>query len=244
MTFLEYVAEQLMGPPVCGSCWRCPYCDSHHGSLSVRPPRDGYPIKFKCHKCQTWGDEHDLLKLFYPAEGYSLRLLRLGELHREYESRVEPQPLEFIPRGRGGSTKPDDDEFGEGADAAAAEIFEHFGKRPNLVEAFKDAEAVLTLCGKHGLDPVAFAKRCHFHAWVVEGEEAHMKVCEDFDCDFVCCRLARGWTLEQIKANLRREQEEKERERRKGMTPEDLRFERRKKAIRKKAERSRRYSDA
>src|SRR5438552_1089868 len=86
MTFLEFVCRKLLGPPVSGSCWRCPYCDSNGASFSVRPPKGDLPIKFKCHRCGEWGDEFDLMKLFHPVWGFSLRHLQLADLRRQYES--------------------------------------------------------------------------------------------------------------------------------------------------------------
>src|SRR5437016_5020401 len=85
MTFLEYVAMRLMGRPVYSSCWPCPYCDSTRASLSVRPPKAGYPIKFKCFRCSAWGDEFDLIQHFYPTEHYGLRKDRLHSWRLDYE---------------------------------------------------------------------------------------------------------------------------------------------------------------
>jgi hypothetical protein len=87
MTFLEFVCQTLMGPPVSGSCWHCPICDSSGPSFSVRPPKAGFPIKFKCFRCDAWGDEFDLAKLFYPREDFNARLQRLGLLRVEYAQR-------------------------------------------------------------------------------------------------------------------------------------------------------------
>jgi len=64
MTFLEYVADRLMGPPTDGRAWRCPFCDSDHGSFSIRQPKRGYRIRYRCFRCGEWGDEYDLLKRY------------------------------------------------------------------------------------------------------------------------------------------------------------------------------------
>lgn len=85
-SFLEFLCHLEMGPPVSGSCWHCPFCDSPHGSFSVRPPKPGYRVRFKCHRCEALGDEHDIFKLFHPLWGYALRCLKLEELRREFEA--------------------------------------------------------------------------------------------------------------------------------------------------------------
>ncbi len=84
-SFLEYVAQRLMGRPVSGSCWRCPFCDSRGPSFSVRPPKPGYPVKYKCFRCGEWGDEYDLLCEFYPEDDYARRRERVEQWRQKYE---------------------------------------------------------------------------------------------------------------------------------------------------------------
>lgn len=102
MSFLEFVAERLMGQPVSGSCWNCPYCVSSGPSFSVRPPLGNYSIKFKCHRCGKWGDEMDLLKLFFPEDDYSVRLTRVQELRLDFERTTAPTTAAIPIRGEGG----------------------------------------------------------------------------------------------------------------------------------------------
>lgn len=101
MTFLEFVCRDLMGPPVVGKCWRCPFCDSPKPSFSVRPPKGDLPIKFKCHRCQEWGDQLDFMRLFYPEVSAPQRYRMLRELKREYDRSCQPGP--DARRGREGS---------------------------------------------------------------------------------------------------------------------------------------------
>lgn len=89
-SFLEFVAARLLGPAVSGSYWNCPFCDSSSASLSVRPPKAGYKVKFKCFRCATWGDQFDLMKEFYPGEDYPRRRVRLDSWRRDYEAELEP----------------------------------------------------------------------------------------------------------------------------------------------------------
>src|SRR5436309_716537 len=89
MTFLEFVAHELLGPPKGRASWNCPYCDPNNemewASFSVRPPLNNYPIKFRCHRCHRWGDEHDLLNVVYPGEeNRDARRIQLSELKSMY----------------------------------------------------------------------------------------------------------------------------------------------------------------
>ena len=103
MSFLEYVCRQLMGRPVYGTMWNCPFHDDINPSFSVRPPKVGYPIKFKCFGCSEWGDEFDLCKLFFSKDTYPDRVERLRVMREQYEENGfsflgENSEQEFIER--------------------------------------------------------------------------------------------------------------------------------------------------
>jgi len=89
-SFLHWLGGELLGPPAYGSHWFCPRCEGPTPSLSVRPPLDDLPVKFKCHRCNWWGDEHDLLKLVDGITDYGERLERLRVLRARYESQICP----------------------------------------------------------------------------------------------------------------------------------------------------------
>lgn len=89
MTFLTFVCTHLMGPPVAGTCWRCPYCESSGAAFSVRPPKGALPVKFKCHKCQEWGDEVDLLSFFRPKAPRVDVYKELADLRNEFNRIVK-----------------------------------------------------------------------------------------------------------------------------------------------------------
>lgn len=50
--------------------------------------------------------------------------------------------------------------------------------------------------------------RRELEEWKARTNAEHMAECADPDCDWYCCRLARGWTWEQIHADTARAQEE------------------------------------
>ena len=237
MTFLEYVAERLMGPPVCGSCWRCPYCDSPHASFSVRPPKPGYKVKFKCFRCGMWGDEYDLLKEFYPGEQYPRRRVRLDQWYRDWQREYQSEPVVTTTRGRPGSIAcvnaydhdPQEDEFSPEADQAVVALMEYLADPPSdraLREMLRLVQEALTICGASGLHPVGFGARVGYEVWHRELEAEHLAECDDPDCDYICCRRARGWTEEEIDADIEAGKQEREEDKRQ-------RMERARKAIKK-----------
>jgi len=121
MTLLEFVCRRLMGKPVAGSCWRCPFCLSNGPSFFVRTNME----KFKCYRCGQWGDEMDLLKLFHPQDDYSKRLERMRELRDDYEREEGIISLNSLP----GSIR-------QQIATAAKEFCERFGMAPSAFEVY------------------------------------------------------------------------------------------------------------
>lgn len=86
-TFLEYLAEKLMGPSELHKGeprWNCPKCG--HRGFHVRPHKPPHKDRCSCWTCGWWGDEHDLLAHFRPRLDYGRRLDRLDTLRQEYEA--------------------------------------------------------------------------------------------------------------------------------------------------------------
>jgi hypothetical protein len=106
MSFLEYVCEVLMGRPVYGHSWLCPFHDERNPSFSVRPPKqraDGtwYPIKYQCHACHTWGDEVDLLRHFFPddtVQEFNKRWESLSDGYEHLTGKKPPSPYSLSRR--------------------------------------------------------------------------------------------------------------------------------------------------
>ena len=118
---------------------------------------------------------------------------------------------------------PREDEFSDECNAAMDELINYLGtpidvdplgfeNSPYLVRI----QRALEICVKHGLHPAGFAVRCGFECWRRDTEARHMAECADPECDWACCRLARGWTEEEIKADIeagRRQRDEAKRQR-------------------------------
>lgn len=87
-TFLEYVAECLMGPAPHHSgrgepLHVCPFHNDTYPSFLVR--RTGSKPRYRCFGCGAWGDELDLVANFYPRDDYARRLDRIAEYRRHYD---------------------------------------------------------------------------------------------------------------------------------------------------------------
>lgn len=65
MTFLEYVARKLLGPPDRYGRWPCPRCGSRTG-FGLMPPKPRHKDRCRCHACTWLGDAADLLRLARP----------------------------------------------------------------------------------------------------------------------------------------------------------------------------------
>jgi hypothetical protein len=92
ISFLEFVCEKLMGPPISSRSWRCPFHEDNTPSFSVNPPkqRDNgtwYPVKFRCHagSCGRFGDEWDLITHFKSDRTYGFQLKLWNGFRAEYE---------------------------------------------------------------------------------------------------------------------------------------------------------------
>ena len=227
MTFLEFVAERLMGPSVAGSCWRCPFCDSSHGSLSIRPPKQGFPVKFKCHRCGIWGDESDLMKEFYPGEDWPRRRVRLDQWRNDFKQETQSDESVFIFRGPGSTHNNQNtydrdlraDEFSPDADSAIAALLEYLGDPPSekaLLKMLGVAQKSLEICAEFGLHPLGLAGRCGFLIWSRDSLQRHAAECDDALCGNEC-RVARGLAplSDDERERMEREQNDDEKRRRK-----------------------------
>jgi hypothetical protein len=111
ITFLEYVAERLMGPPVSRSngraTWPCPFhSPDERPSFNTLPPKAGCKDRFRCWSCGAWGDEFDLVKNFFDRENFGERRERLDKWRQDFERDVpaDDDPVHTTPRtGRGQS---------------------------------------------------------------------------------------------------------------------------------------------
>ena len=189
-SFLEYIFHQQFGR----GPWSCPYCESRH--FSVRPAKDGKPVKFKCFKCESWGDEWDLLKLMFPRENYADRQERRAALYAVYLRDEQPSESTetHFPRGRMENRKMATEAFSNEADGAIKRLVAEFTE-----DELGRVQTLLELCAEFSLHPAALAGRVSFEIWSRKLDAEHMATCNDPDCECVCCRRVRGWTEQQIK---------------------------------------------
>lgn len=200
MTLLEFVCDRLMGPPVCGSCWRCPYCDSSGASFSVRPPKGDFPIKFKCFRCDRWGDELDLLEHFYPDDDKSQIYSRWTKLRRQYESARPESKSSFSLRGTGHtgsvcqkrSVHRDDPR-----DVALvwANLGDDFRDDDEISNALlvRVLSPIVERCEASNVSVPAFLKYCRdFEDFIRKSDRLHLTECDDPVCNATVCRAARG----------------------------------------------------
>jgi len=95
VTFLEYIIEQQLGPPVSRSnrsSWHCPFHADEHPSFSTLPHKPEYKDRWICFGCGLRGDEFDFLKSYFPGDDYNNRLQRVAALRVEYEKQGAGKP--------------------------------------------------------------------------------------------------------------------------------------------------------
>jgi hypothetical protein len=116
-TFLQYVAERLMGPPARRtgtdgeSYWCCPFHADTSPSLHTMPHRADYKDRWQCFGCGMRGDEADLMAGLMPGETWPQRKMRLDQWRQDYErgavGNVKVFHSEESGRGRGGGNRQD-----------------------------------------------------------------------------------------------------------------------------------------
>jgi hypothetical protein len=102
MTFLEFVAFQLLGPPTYSkgdgeSYWPCQKCGKF--KFHTRPEKPGEKDRFSCWVCGWYGDEYDLLRHFFPHGHYGQRKEQVAVLKQEYDDQcLEKETFLRYPR--------------------------------------------------------------------------------------------------------------------------------------------------
>jgi hypothetical protein len=219
MTLLEFVADQLIGPPAYRgpdySMYRCPFHHDTRPSFSVRPPHPDYPTKFKCWSCQRLGDEYDLLKHFRPELDYDGCRELLEKWRAEFNARgpAGSALLASLPSGTGsqalrasagsrrlgcrvGGSRYNSTNyaFEPPTEAAADEV-----GRPTSpldeegISRLAEAARVLRVCAAARVPPAVLAANLEVQIWFLKTEREHVEVCADPEhCDDRVCRAARG----------------------------------------------------
>ncbi|MGA2064139.1 MAG: CHC2 zinc finger domain-containing protein [Thermoguttaceae bacterium] len=197
MTFLEYVAERLMGPPASRSSgrstWLCPFHDESNPSFCTLPPKAGCKDRFRCFGCGAWGDEYDLMKLFYDRENFSERRDRMEQWREDWK---RDQPLFHRGPGR---VKVAEQVAGPGNDPRDVDIV-WAGLTMDLeAEDISQAVALRVLseaadhCKRNNVSLEALLKYWQrFEEWIAETGRQHLAECTDPNCDAIVCRARRG----------------------------------------------------
>lgn len=219
-TFLEYLAERLMGPPTVSkgggeSYWPCPKCQ--HERFHTLPASPRYKHRVKCWSCGYRGDAFDLLAHFQPRWDYTMRKAFLNDLAEEWQQQPHDATTQPTQRPQGAQGH-DRQLFSPGS--AGSTSYDPAMDDPRNIEA---AWANLTSAEHHILSTaVAIAKRhnvsveglayyaYHTESWRAKQDAEHMAECENPECDWHICRIARGWTPEDIKADLVAQKQAKE----------------------------------
>ena len=100
LTFLEFVADREIGPPLSRkgkgcSTYPCPSCGSDR-AFQTLPDVPQYKHRLHCHRCGFRGDALDLLKELHPEDSYSDRKERLQVLRAKYD---QASSVALSPRG-------------------------------------------------------------------------------------------------------------------------------------------------
>jgi hypothetical protein len=218
-TFLQFVGLKLMGPPTSAGnrwVWPCPAC-GHETAFSTLPPHPDYKDRVRCFRCLFKGDEADLLKQCLEGQDWPARRTFLEQLRAEYDAlpsgaRVHGRSSTNHPSGNGERRRrpalvyDQDPRFWDGPEYGppADELLALAGGDPHDAatrEKLLHYQEALEVCGRRRCHPEALAARLGAVEWVGRQDAEHMAECRDPECDWYCCRLARGWTPEQIKAD-------------------------------------------
>lgn len=194
LTFLEFVARKLMGPPHAGRrCWRCPWCDSRSPCWHVRPPSADGRERFGCYRCGAWGDAHDLLRDVGGVLDYSERRIILARWEAEWLAGAGTGThAHHVPPSRGSRPATDPREvalaWGNLTARERALLRGPWRRRLRVgvpLEALRAYDAALG-------------------AWVAAGDKRHAGECRaPAECDDAPCRRARGLpalTARQVRA--------------------------------------------
>ena len=211
-TLLEYVCEQVIGPPTKShgngeSQWPCPKCT--HPRFHTLPHHTKYKDRFRCWSCPFRGDVFDLLRHYYPRDRFPELKARLTDFQAEYDrlppTRLIPTRSPIPLRGVGRNEANSDMSTPAEIDRAWAAMTE--GEKATMAAAVGIAKA-------RGVDVVGLAYYCfHSARWFAETDAAHMAECDDAECDWRCCRFARGWSWEDIAAKNAADETERDAER-------------------------------
>jgi hypothetical protein len=207
-TFLEFVAERLLGPPartdsMGRSWWHCPFHNDNTPSFNTLPPKKGKKDWFKCLGCGEWGDEHDLLKKVGGVTNYSDRRDQLQQWREDYEdslrARPAPGPVSLCglwsrDQDTPSPVAPGQHSFDDHANAALEDLLGLIGDRTieSEVLVLTVMRRTLTICARHQVHAAVLADRCDAELWSRQVELTHLRECTDPNCKYDICRAKRA----------------------------------------------------
>jgi predicted RNA-binding Zn-ribbon protein involved in translation (DUF1610 family) len=109
MTFLEYVCEAVLGPPIQSygdgkSRWECPRCGEP--TFSTRQHKRGQRDLYSCFTCRLWGDERDILDWISPVPSAEKKWELLRDMRREFYGTTTTKIVKSLTRPPGRYPKP------------------------------------------------------------------------------------------------------------------------------------------
>ncbi len=205
MTFLEHVIRKYIGPPR-GGYWKCPYCDRRNPSVLVNAPKAGCKVKWRCVAagCPVSGkprDEYDLLRIYHPDTRYPEQRAMVADLRAEWEAAEEAagcgesgthDAAEDCPSSPRGHSRQYDRDIAQ-AWAGLYEDVRRLGIDPD--EAYEVLwrlydRGYFRHAGWHMRRVLGYWQA--FLEWVEETNASHRAACRADECDWWCCRAARG----------------------------------------------------
>jgi hypothetical protein len=227
MTFLEYVCRRMLGRPARdsatpGECyWCCPFHVDSSPSFHTLPHRQGKKDYWKCFGCGLWGDEYNLLRSLRDIVG---RREANGGL-AEHTALLEKWRMDYEEVEKGAAVVEPNVTGGKGSQAdrcpgcgclfssvdplsiapprdiglSAAEVWATLDSEQRKLLAAAYRVACRALEGVQDVSMEDLASYCWEENECMEGtQRAHMQVCKDPECSWLCCRLARGMTQEEV----------------------------------------------
>jgi hypothetical protein len=204
MTFLEYIAERLMGTPASRSSgrstWPCPFhAPDNRPSFCTLPPKAGCKDRFRCFGCGARGDEHDLLKGF-GIRDYGDRLFQLNQFREDFERDVPAADRLPISHRGERSTKPMNQTNGYNSDPRSVEVaFADLGVALNKpvpswavgnLAAYRLLAHAADAAWSNGITLDELALHCAEYLLAYrESLRTHAAQCDDPECGDQCRRM-------------------------------------------------------
>lgn len=213
MTQLEFVYEQLLGPPYRRngngeSFWRCPKCHREDNKFHSLPEIPGVKQRGYCQIDGRMGDEKDMLQLIYPNECWGSimgRFKQLEGMYQKSQASGKTLVLNFAgPESHHHPHSPPTSSSSSGARGGGWRQLEQQWERLTDEERAgftwlrsvqmrleRETDLLGNLLWKN-VNVHNLALYCwQFDQSIQHGDEQHLRDCTDPNCDAVVCMVAR-----------------------------------------------------